>query len=142
MPRLCAASLFAQPVDMPRSSTRTRAKRGRWAKYNAFRSANRALDNARRQERSAEKRARAEAVLITQAGEVMETTTPKLPRYKPALRLRIAVEVVGHGKHRFTADYCPVFSRWSVPQRQILAVIAALMQRAPVIAGIRTEASV
>jgi hypothetical protein len=109
------------------------------AKYNAFRSANRALDNARRLERSAEKRARAEAALIAHAEALMAGPQPKPGKYRPALRLRLTVEIVGHGKHRFTADYCPVFARWSVSQRQILAGISALMQRAPVIAGIAPD---
>lgn len=120
---------------MQRTYTRTRTKRGRWAKYNAWRATHRELDNKRRRARAAERKAQRDARLCALAEELARL--PKPPRAKAGLRLRIRVEVVWPGNretHAFTARWCPVFSRWSVPQRRILKGIAGLMQHAPKIA--------
>jgi hypothetical protein len=121
---------------MQRTKTRTRAKRGQWAKYNAFRAKHRELDNERRRARAAERRLEREARLCALAEEVARL--PKPPRAKAGLRLRIRVEVVWPGNresHAFTASWCPVFRRWSVPQRRIVRGIAGLMKHAPEIAA-------
>lgn len=126
---------------MPHPSKRTRAKRGRWAKYNAHRATHRELDNRRRRERAAERRAERDARLVALAEELARL--PKPPKAKAGLRLRIRVEVVWPGNresHAFTARYCPVFKCWSVPQRRIVKGIAGLMQHAPAVAGLESEA--
>lgn len=121
---------------MQRVKTRTRAKRGRWAKYNALRAKNRELVRQRRLARAAERRAEADARLCALAEELAKLPKPK--RGPSPLRLRIRIEAVWPGNresHSFTTRFCPAFGSWSVSQRRILSGISALMRRAPEIAS-------
>lgn len=88
----------------------------------------------------AEKRAAAEARLLADVEALMALPQPRVDRRKrPGLRIRLRMEVVwpgGREGHAVTLHWCPVFRRWSVPQRQVLKGLAALMQHAPEIAGV------
>ena len=116
---------------------RTRPKPSKWRAYNLRRKrlpwyASR--DRRNRADTAARKRAAADARLIADHEALLASgLPPPFLKTKP-LALRFTIEVVGHGRHRFTATWCPVFKRWSVPQRRIIKGISALMKHAPVIA--------
>lgn len=116
---------------MPRPSTRTRRKRGKWARYNSRRAANREADRLKRQATRAARLAAREAALLDLAAHPPPVPVPPT---RPPLRLRFTVEISGYPPHAFEATWLELFGRWSVPQRQILRGIRELMQHAPRIA--------
>ena len=121
---------------------RTRPKPSKWRAYNLRRKTipfYRDKDQRARAETRLRKRTDSgERAVVEHEALLVAGLSQPAAKTKP-LTLRICVEVVGHGKHRFTATWCPLFNRWSVPQRRILAGISGLMQRAPVIAGLMPE---
>jgi hypothetical protein len=117
---------------MPRSSKLTRVKRGKWARYNKRRAANRALDRQLRQANRIRRHAEAEAALLAELA-VAPPVAP-LPSAKPPLTLRLTIEIAGE-KHRMTLRWSPLFQRWSMPKCRLFDSLSALLDRAPEIAA-------
>lgn len=89
---------------MPNAYTGTLTKRGKWARYNARRAANREADRAKRQANRLARIAEGEARLLAHAAEVAKNPPPIPPASKPAHSLRVTVEIDGESRV-FSAHY-------------------------------------
>ena len=89
---------------MPHAYTGTPRKRGKWARYNARRAANREADRARRQAKRLARIAEADAQLLAHAEELARNPPPHPPAAKPAHSLRVTVEIDGE-RRVFAAHY-------------------------------------
>jgi hypothetical protein len=72
--------------------------------------------------------------------EINETPLIIPIKGKPNLKIRLTVEVLSsdgtRDRHQFATEYQPLFKSWSVPVSRIKDGVAALMSRAPEIAGL------
>lgn len=89
---------------MPHPYTGTRRKRGKWARYNARRAANREADRAKRQANRLARIAEAEARQLAHAAELAANPLPAPAPTKPAHSLRVTVEIDGE-RRVFTSHY-------------------------------------
>lgn len=89
---------------MPQACTGTRVKRGKWARYNARRAADREADRARRQANRLARIAAADARLLAHAAELAANPPQPPPASKPTHALRVTVEIDGE-RRVFTAHY-------------------------------------
>lgn len=114
---------------MPTAYTGTRKKRGKWARYNARRAANREADRARRQANRMARLAAAEARLLAHADEVAKNPPPAPVARAPAFSLRVTVEIDG-ARRVFSASLIEGMGWVGDSGNTITKAIRLVMQRA------------
>lgn len=119
---------------MPRPYTHKRRKRSKWAAYNRRRAADLEADRQRRLANRLARKAAATDALIAEHERMLLHPAP-VPRAATALRIRLRLEVVGHGSHQVTATWDDLARQWRPSKRSLLAGLAELLKVAPGIAA-------